>query len=295
MPLLAPEITERLHRTAGADRWGVSVEAFGSSLERSAAKCGLTDSNAIERAVEALHLEDLALACACERGAEAAWDHFVREFRPTLYRAASAMAGEDGRELADSLYADLYGLGERDGARQSLFRYYHGRSSLGTWLRAVLAQRHVDLVRSRRRVEPLPEDDDPSPLVAQGPPLDDESRRQAARVRDALAAATARLAPRDRLRLAWYYAQGMTLAQIGRLCREHEATVSRRLSRSRATLRADVEAQLREAGLGRPEIDECFAAAAADAGDANLSELLGPAEPRKEPAAPRSRIRERSS
>ena len=295
MPLLAPEITERLHRTAGADRWGVSVEAFGSSLERSATKCGLTDSNAIERAVEALHLEDLALACACERGAEAAWDHFMREFRPTLYRAASAMAGEDGRELADSLYADLYGLVERDGGRQSLFRYYHGRSSLRTWLRAVLAQRHVDLVRSRRRVEPLPEDDDPSPLVASGAQLDDESRRQAARVREALAAAASRLAPRDRLRLAWYYAQGMTLAQIGRLCREHEATVSRHLNRSRKALRSDVESQLQQAGLGRREIDECFAAAAADAGDANLAELLGPAEPRKESAAARSRIRERSS
>ena len=69
MPLLAQEITEQLHRMAGAERWGVSVEAFGASLERSAAKCGVTDSNAIQRAVAVLHLEDLALACACERGA----------------------------------------------------------------------------------------------------------------------------------------------------------------------------------------------------------------------------------
>ena len=53
-----------------------------------------------------------------------------------------------------------------------------------------------------------------------------------------------RLSDRDRLRLAWYYQQGMTLAQIGRLCHEHEATVSRHLSRTRKALRVDVEAQL---------------------------------------------------
>ena len=63
---------------------------------------------------------------------------------------------QGAREIADSLYADLYGLENRDGNRQSLFRYYQGRSSLATWLRAVLAQRYVDRLRAQRRVEPLP-------------------------------------------------------------------------------------------------------------------------------------------
>ena len=45
------------------------------------------------------------------------------------------------------------GFAERDGERQSLFRYFHGRSSLATWLRAVLAQRVVDAVRVERRLE----------------------------------------------------------------------------------------------------------------------------------------------
>lgn len=292
-PPLASAIAARLHQRANAARWAVSVEAFAAALERSAATLGAAAAADVERALGALHLEDLALACACEHGLEPAWDHFVREYRPLLYRAAAAMAGDDGRELADSLYADLFGLKERDGARQSLFRYFHGRSSLATWLRAVLAQRHVDLVRSRRRVEPLPEEDDPAVPVA-APAADDESGHQAARVREALTAAAAKLAPRDRLRLAWYYAQGMTLAQIGRLCQEHEATVSRHLSRARAALRADVEGQLRDAGLGSREIDECFAAAAADAGDANLADLLGDDGPRKESAAGRSTVKERS-
>ena len=79
------------------------------------------------------------------------------EHRPRLYRAADALDPAGGaRDLADSLYADLYGFPDRQGKRKSLFRYFHGRSSLSTWLRAVLAQRHVDRLRTARRLEPLP-------------------------------------------------------------------------------------------------------------------------------------------
>jgi RNA polymerase sigma-70 factor (ECF subfamily) len=289
MPPLASDLAAHLHGRAHADRWDVSVTDFAVALERSAAKLGATEGTGLARVLGALHLEDLALACACERGNDAAWEHFVREFRPALYRAASAMAGDNGRELADSLYAELFGLHERDGARQSLFRYFHGRSSLATWLRAVLAQRHIDGVRARKRLEPLPDDDDPAPAGAARQEFDDEARRQAARVRDALAVATGRLASRDRLRLAWYYGREMTLAQIGRLCGEHEATVSRHLSRTRKALRADVEAQLRGAGMGPDEIDECFAAATADPGDANLTSLLQTDDSRKISGDVRSR------
>lgn len=288
-------LAARLHQRANAARWNLSVAEFAEMLERSAAKIEPGLRGALESALGALHLEDLALACACERGDEAAWEYFVREYRPLLYRAATAIAGDGGRELADSLYADLFGLHARDGARQSLFRYFHGRSRLGTWLRAVLAQRQVDTVRARRRLEPLPVEDGAStPLAPASTGTEHESRDQAARVREALTAATARLPPRDRLRLAWYYAQGMTLAQIGRLCQEHEATVSRHLSRTRKALRRDVEAQLRNAGLGPKAIDECFAAATADAGDASLSELLSDGNDRKVAARPRSKIEEPS-
>ena len=59
-------------------------------------------------------------------------------------------AGEArARELADSLYAELYGLNGAGGARgRALLDYFHGRSKLATWLRTVLAQRHVDALRA---------------------------------------------------------------------------------------------------------------------------------------------------
>ena len=175
-------LVARLYQQAQASRWGVSERAFTSALERSAAKAmpdAPQDRQRLERYLSSLHLQDLALACACADGHEAAWDHFVLEYRPVLYRSADAIDPAGGaRELADSIYADLFGLQERDGERRSLFRYFHGRSSLSTWLRAVLAQRQVDRVRSMRRLTPLDpignEEAVRPPLVA-APPTDPEA------------------------------------------------------------------------------------------------------------------------
>jgi hypothetical protein len=68
--------------------------------------------------------------------------------------------------------------------------------------------------------------------------------------------------------------------------------VSRNLSRTRKALRLDVETQLQQAGLGPREIDECFAAVTADAGEADLGDLLGSTDERKNAVAVRSRIEE---
>ena len=237
------------------------------------------------------HLDDLALARRCAEGDEEAWERFVLEYRPVLYRAADALDPSGGaRDLADSLYADLYGLRERDGQRRSLFDYFQGRSSLATWLRAVLAQRFVDRVRSERRLAPLPDElDDRSASGARdsGQPRTSQDERHAALFRDALASAVGLLSSRDRLRLGCYYVQDLTLAQTGRAIGEHEATVSRQLARTRRALRTDVERRLRRAGLGGAEITECFAGAVDDAGELDLAEMLRAAE-RKESAPDRS-------
>ena len=147
-------------------------------------------------------------------GREDAWDHFVREFRPAMYRAADAMdPGGGAREIAHALYAELFGLKERDGVRQSVFRYFHGRSSLPTWLRSLIAQRFVDRHRETRKHEPLPDEGSAAPLLAASRPVDPDRARFVAAMRAVLAAAIAALGPRDRLRLACYYAQEMTLAR----------------------------------------------------------------------------------
>src|SRR3954471_3671344 len=118
---------------------------------------------------------DLELARLCAAGDERAWERFVREYRPILYRAADALDRSGAaREIADSLYADLYGIKDGERERQSLFRYFQGRSSLATWLRAVLAQRYVDRLRVQRRLEPLPDEEPPA---ADAEPPDPERSR----------------------------------------------------------------------------------------------------------------------
>ena len=50
--------------------------------------------------------------------------------------------------------------------------------------------------------------------------------------------------PRDRLRLAYYHADDLTLAAVGKLLGEHEATVSRKLQKTRDQLKAAIDAVL---------------------------------------------------
>jgi len=247
--------------------------------------------------VDESHAADVELARRCAAGDEEAWRRFVLEYRPVLYRAADALDRSGGaRELADALYADLYGLKKDEGGRRPLLRYFQGRSSLATWLRAVLAQRYVDRLRAQRRLEPLPDETDaPVDLGAAraGDPPDPERPRYLALMRQALSCAVAALCDRDRLRLGCYYVQELTLAQTGRLLKEHEATVSRQLGRTRRAIRDEIERRLREEGLTGDQIAACFASVAGDPGSIDLNKVFDPKDgahyrERKAPAPERS-------
>jgi len=285
----SPATLEGLFAQSKAGRWGLSRERFAASLERSAEKriaSGNLAPGKLDEYLSALHLEDLALAAACMENCEHAWEHFVSAYRPYLRAAAAAVlrcssASPEACELADSLFAELYGLA--DGARRerSLFRYFHGRSSLKTWLRAVLAQRHIDAIRAGRRFEALEEDDaKPSankiPKAASVQPSDPYRERYVSLFIRALQAALTALDPRDEQRLRLYYAKEQTLAEIGRQLAEHESSVSRNLDRIRLALRRAVEETLRngcpavngfaaELGLSDAQISLCFEYASADA------------------------------
>jgi RNA polymerase sigma factor (sigma-70 family) len=284
---MSRDLLSRLYDLSGAERWGLLPEALAAALDESLAKAfpaATVEPVDVERYLGSLHLADLALARACAAGCEPAWEHVVREHRASLSRAADAMDPSGGaRDLAEGIFAELFGLRERDGVRQSLFRYFHGRSSLATWLRAILSQRHVDLLRSRRRLQPLEDEESAAERAAVSnrpgshPREPDPDRaRFAEAMRRALAAAIASLAPRDRIRLSGYYTQEMTLAAIGRLLGEHEASVSRHLSRIRRAIRDDVERSLREDhGFDDRAVADCVRSVLDDAGTLDLSRLVG--------------------
>ena len=259
----------RLFARANPEQWQLAEADFAAALHRSAAsrfeQVASPSDSAVEHYLESLFIEDLALASACERGSQPAWIEFLARFRPSLYAAARALVHEDNRarELADSLYAELYGLEEKDGLRRSLFQYFHGRSSLGTWLHSVVAREVVNDYRAGRRGDSLRDrlaGETNRGAPADSPaPGDPDRGRYLEVLRQSLSQALAQLEPRDRLRLSYYYVQGLTLAQVGRLLGEHESTVSRKLERSRHGLRQEIEGRLRRHHqLSSDQIRACY-------------------------------------
>jgi len=307
-------VIDRLYSEAAEYSWSLTRVRFADALERSAAKrfgADTTSPGQVEAYLQSLHLRDLSLAAACADGHADAWDHFVATYRSYLRSAAAAIlhchAGSPAaHDLADSLFADLYGLTEEKRGEHSLFRYFHGRSSLKTWLRAVLAQRHIDAIRAARRFtelsdEALDRSDQKTsrlPLgsnCVQSPP-DPHRERYVALFTRTLQTALALLDPRDKERLRLYYADELTLAEIGRLLGEHESSVSRNLERIRRELRSTVESALRnghasangshaESGLSDEEISVCFQYASEDA-PIDLDKLLPPRAPSRERLKP---------
>ncbi len=166
-PEVAPELEKLfadLYGKSGAQKFGLSLVEFTVILIEVRAKYLPCDAR-LEEVLElcgSLRVEELALARACARGNEAAWELFLTRYREKLYDAAGAIAREDSmaRELADSLYADLFGTETRDGKRACKLNYYAGRGSLEGWLRTVLAQEYVNRFRSQRRLVSLEEQED---------------------------------------------------------------------------------------------------------------------------------------
>ena len=287
---------------AGIERWGVSSERFTEEL----ARCGDTKFRGKQPTVEelktyvgGLRLDDLGLACACVDGVAAAWEHFVGIYRGYLRECAGAMlkrnaSAPEAQELADSLFAELYGLSaEKHG---SLLRYFHGRSSLKTWLRAVLAQRHVDRIRAGRKFEELEDEDgrDNAKLPAAARVLqvaDPHRAKYLLKFTNALQTALDNLDPRDVALLRMYYAEQKKLAEIGLELGEHESSVSRHLEKVRQEVRRAVEEILRggsealngdgsSGGMSEAEIALCFEYGAEDA-PIDLDKLLSPSAARE--------------
>ena len=279
------KLLQCLYEQADASRWALSTERFTRLLVRSAAAKfgnGAPSAQSLEEYLGAIYLGDLALAGACSDGLEAAWEFFLNTYQGYLRSCAGAMLKRNAnspevRELADSLFAELYGLRDNQGHERSLFRYFHGRSSLKTWLRAVLAQRRIDGLRAGQRFAEMGDQDVLDHRQKHARPvasfIDPHRQRYLSLFSRALNAALKSANPQDVERLRLYYTEGKKLAEIGRLLGEHESSASRHLDRVRGNLRNAVEQRLRlgspaedgaaaVAGLSDAEITQCFEYAA---------------------------------
>jgi RNA polymerase sigma-70 factor (ECF subfamily) len=258
-----------LYEISRAQEFGLGFDEFAVILEK--VSCDYLPSGASEAQIAELHrslrLEDLALARACAQGSEAAWDCFLNRYRQKLYDAAAAIAkGESAaRELADSLYAELFGTRQaEDGQRISKLTSYTGRGSLEGWLRTVLAQNFVNQYRTRRRLVSFDErtetgEQSRNKEVGSETPAD-------TRLEQATDAVLLELSAEERMILASHYLDERTLADIGRMLGVHESTISRRIAKITARLHKRIVRGLRQRGMSARGAQEAMESDVRDLG-----------------------------
>ncbi len=239
-----------------SERYGVPQEAFTGFVAAVVQKyAGDGDETAAVALIDSLRVEELVLSRACAVGNEAAWEEFLTRYRASLYSAAYSIAKDEatGRELADSLYADLYGLPVDGRARVSKLSYYMGRGSLEGWLRTVLAQEYINRYRSAKKTVSLEEQIEEG-FQLQAPTV--QPVAQASEAEQAASTALKALSAEDRLLLTSYYLDGRTLAEIAKVLRVHESTISRKLDRLTSAIQKDIKGFLLKRGMSSRQADE---------------------------------------
>jgi RNA polymerase sigma-70 factor (ECF subfamily) len=254
------DLLAELYAAGGCEKIALTRDSFAAILCDVAAKylpAGASSSEA-RSFLLTLRVEELALARACAAGDNSAWGVFLTRYREKLYQSALRIAREDSaaRDLADTLYAELYGTSTRDGERVSKLASFTGRGSLEGWLRTVLAQEFVNRYRRTKRLVSLDEESEdglqfaapePEPLPSADP-----------RLESATDAALAALSVEERTVLASYYLDGRTLAEVARMLGVHESTISRKVDKLAKFLRKRILTGLIQQGLDRRQAEEAL-------------------------------------
>src|ERR1700734_3247786 len=258
--LMVSELVAELQAKSGCEKVGLARETFVAILCEVGTKYATpaTSESELRAFFLALRVDELVLARACAAGSNPAWEIFLTRYREKLYLSALRIVREDSaaRELADALYADLYGTNTREGQRVSKLASYTGRGSLEGWLRTVLSQEYVNRYRRTKRLVSLDEESeegvqfrapDPEPVA----PVD---QRLAQATDEALAV----LLGEDRMVLSAYYLDGRTLAEIARMLGVHESTISRKVDKLAKSLRKQIIATLVRRGMSRRQAEEAL-------------------------------------
>jgi RNA polymerase sigma-70 factor, ECF subfamily len=279
LPHEVEHAVDQLWRTSDASRFGFSQAQFAEIVLQAAEAQGWgggeVSPSSQARYLKSLRIEELILARACADGNERAWELFLARYREVLYRSAYAIARQEaaGRELADALYADLYGLVEVGGSRRSRLKSYMGRGSLEGWLRTVLAQRFVDNCRRTRREVRLDESESEEILAAPVSDPEITSANHLACLANSIAVVLTRMNAEERLLVVSYYLDGRALWEIAELLAVHESTISRRIERVAARLRKALVEELQRAGLSKRAAQEALGTDVRDI-EVNVRKLL---------------------
>jgi len=254
-------LSSELYAQSGATAYGLSQEQFKAILR---AVVGRTEElsgampHEISGFLSGLKLDELALAHGCAAGNQHAWDVFLTRYRESIYQSARSITRNEsvGRELADSLYAELYGLGPQEDRRSKL-ALYSGRGSLAGWLRMVLSQSFVNQIRAGKRLVSLEEEEEEHGVqFAAASPAD--SAPSDSRLKEATDHVLATLPAEDRFLLSSYFLDGRRLAEIGRVLGVHESTISRKMEKLLRDVRKRIRKDLERRGMSRRQADEAL-------------------------------------
>jgi len=252
------DLLAELHARSGGEKIGLARETFAAILCEVGSKQAACSEPELRAFFLSLRVDELALARACAAGSNSAWEIFLTRYREKLYLSALRIAREDSaaRELADTLYADLYGTNTRDGQRVSKLASYTGRGSLEGWLRTVLAQEYINRYRRTKRLVSLEEESEEgvqfrAPESEPATPADNRLAQATDEVLTMLSAG-------DRMVLSAYYLDERTLAEIARMLGVHESTISRKLDKLAKSLRKQIVAALTRRGMSRRQAEEAL-------------------------------------
>jgi RNA polymerase sigma-70 factor (ECF subfamily) len=257
-----PPYFAELYVQSGGQKFDLTFGEFAWILQEVSSRYLRPGASAAEAAElhRSLRLEEVVLARACASGNEHAWECFLNRYRSKLFAAAAAIAKEESaaRELADGVYAELFGTRQGgDGERISKLASYTGRGSLEGWLRMVLAREWVNRHRGQRRLVSFDERSESGAQFEAKPealiPVD-------ARLEQAVDDALAKTADEERLLLASWYLDGRTLAEIARILGVHESTISRRIDKITVSLRKRILRGLHERGMTVQAAEEAMEA-----------------------------------
>jgi RNA polymerase sigma-70 factor (ECF subfamily) len=248
---IEPELATQLLRVVAAARaaypdFELNDEGFAQYLgERIMGPTACAD-------LAAIHAEDLYLAWACGLRDPAALKEFDRLFfGATLERALARIttAHTTIEEVRQLVRVKLF---VSDDERPKIFDY-SGRGPLGGWVRVAAVRTALNL--ATRQPPDAPGNASEEPLLGVSDPETDYLKSQhRTEFEQSFRLAMATLSMEQRQLLRLHYVDTLTLAQIGRLRRTHESTVSRHLMAARDQLLAETRRGLR-ARLALPEAE----------------------------------------
>ena len=164
-------------------------------------------------------------------GESALFEHIMRRHNQRLFRTARAILNDDAE--AEDVMQETY---TRAFAHLGQFR---GEAQLGTWLVRIAVHEAFARVRRRRRLAPLPPDDDVEtlPMPDRPMPIDPEREANNAELRRLLELAIDELPETYRTVFVLREVEGLSTALTAECLGVSEEVVKTRLSRARLRLR----------------------------------------------------------